>query len=222
MAFETLNPIEAVEAKQWYNKLDNPNKRNVGNVISIFKMWTNSEEPINPSSDKYGHQFDASYHGLIPYFVLYAVGSTITEKENPTDIDMLAITNVYLSMKNEYLKPDINALIRGLTVERTVSVDDKVTERYDWETDCRIKIDIGHKDKEVKDIDLIYQWNVMSRDRWEHNDKYESLPLFQIGQPIQVHRASEYTGMGWRSHDIPMETWRLKDENNQIDFERKF
>lgn len=199
--FKGLSKTEYDNAASWYEKFTPVDKQNIEDVLDAFKRWTKST--LSDGLDT----CNASYR-CYPFFVVYAIGSTITEKPDPTDIDLLAVTNVWVSEK-EWCEPKISKFVKRLKASHAVSVDDMVTERYDHEVDCRVKLDIRPLKQPSKEIDLIYQYDILTRSRWEQNDEFDRIPLLAIGDSEKNDCTYYVPGQdgGWAL--LPMTVYRI-------------
>ena len=208
LLFSGLTEKELEQAKNWYDAFSEADKQTLDHVFSVFKDW--AKEAADQDFIKWN---------MHPFFVGYAVGSTITDKENPNDIDILIATDVWISEKkakgDEFplYSPSMRKFAHDLGKDYEIEIKDDVSERYDNEVDCRIMVEINPKERQHKEIDLIYQYDVLSRARWEFNDKYASVPLFVIGDPTKNRQTKDTyrPGMGWSTSTLPMDVYSLNE-----------
>jgi hypothetical protein len=202
--YKNLNEEELVKANEWYSRLGQVDQKNLESLLGTLEKWMDGE-----LKDEKRHMFMGGDH-VGSFFTIYAVGSTITSKQNPADIDLLLVTDHFA---NECARAvELVDLIKSLSEKYEVSVDDKVSQRYDYESDARIKIDLSLKqDKSAKPVDLIYQYDILSEERWKYNDKFDSLVLFRTGdgEESNSHKCKVYRGSGRGGYDsLSMKVFR--------------
>lgn len=199
----------------WFKRLAKPEQQDISKVITTLDDWFNVRL-AKPNNEFYSESDVRRAQEALKnarFFALYAVGSVITDKPNPADTDLLLVTNHFIS--NPYSEPRFSDLVAKLRETYEVDVDDQVSDRYDRETDCRIKIDLQRKDKSAKPVDIIYQYDVLSPEHWEANDKFPSVPIMRAGAenpcpegahglmrvehvPLDILRISEAAQRGYR------------------------
>src|SRR3989344_3823043 len=161
----------------WFQRLAAHDQEHLQNVINDLFSWTQGHLTTD-LRERHNIEYLQTYalHNFF-YFTLYSVGSVITEKTIPGDIDLLLVTNFFPNAM--YIQPKIDDLLTHLRKDHTIHVDSRIAKRYDYQSDARMKIDIDAQGK--KSIDLIYQWDVLSPKHWEANDRYAREHIFSIG-----------------------------------------
>lgn len=197
--FKNLRKLELERARKWFQKLNIPDQKNISIILGDLENWINCKIDSNGNYIN-NNSFSESIGNknfINGFFTLYAIASSITTKLNPSDIDLMLVTDFF---PNDCRRPqEFKELIKAFTKNYNVDIDDKVSMRYDWESDARIKIDLDNVSLKCKSVDLIYQYDVLSEERWEFNDKFDRLPLFRFGESNGSLRESyDYTrGKGW-------------------------
>jgi|APSaa5957512622_1039677.scaffolds.fasta_scaffold111889_1 hypothetical protein len=167
----------------WFQRLEEHEQRDVGQVVQTLHDWANVKL-AKPSQFGSTHNIEyAQTYALenFYFFSLYAIGSVVTDKPNPTDTDLLLVTNLF---PNEVygVEPKLKDLVAKLEGTHQVVVDGEVSDRYsDVGTEARLKLDLQRKDEGYKPIDVIYQWDILSPAHWEAHDKFKTERIFNVG-----------------------------------------
>lgn len=167
----------------WFRKLKEPEQKDVAQVVRTLHDWTNVKlakpNRFNSTNDiEYAKNYALEN---FYFFSLYATGSIITSKQNPNDIDLLLVTNLF---PNEVwsVEPKFKDLIAKLEETHNVEIDSEITNKYsDFGTEARLKLDIERKDEKCKPIDIVYQWDILSPKHWEKHDKVDAKKIFDVG-----------------------------------------
>ncbi len=136
-----------------FDRLEKGEQDNVNHIINILYKWANVEFAGPPS-----HEIKHAKEYLMQevyYFALYGVGSAITNKPNPYDVDLLFITNKFPNDKTCKDQPRFMDLVRMLEKEYIISINNNLEQVYDRESDARLKFGVDRKG--FKSVDIIYQ-----------------------------------------------------------------
>lgn len=179
--FKNLTAEELEKANQWLKRLNCYDSRNISHVISTIDNWINGEYcKLEGWEKEFAVRGIKSDLESTIYFSIFAFGSTVTGKPSPGDIDLMIVTNHWI---NHYQQPLISDLFKAFQTNYNVGLDDKCSERYDRETECRIMM---HVDPEVpgfvKDVDIVYQYDIVSEQRWLAHDKDPLLVISRFGR----------------------------------------
>src|SRR3989344_3750181 len=106
----------------WFQRLKKPEQQDIGRVVQILHDWANvllAKPGWDISATHYFSQQDierAKSYALreLYFFSLYAVGSAITDKENPEDTDLLLVTNLFPDLGIAHTQPYFPDLIAKL------------------------------------------------------------------------------------------------------------
>ena len=188
--FKNLTQEELERANLWLKRLDPFDQRNIVHVISTLERWIHGEY-----CQLAGYRKENAIRNLktdlenTKYFSIFAIASTVTGKPNPTDVDLMVVTNHFV---NHLCQPLISDLFRTFQANYQVRLDDTVSERYDRETDGRLVMHIDPATTEwIKPIDLVYQYDVISEQRWLAHDKEPLLIISRYGksqEPFELVR----------------------------------
>jgi len=167
--FKNLSSEELRNATRWYNKFDSYDKKNISKILGTFDYWLNGKivhdrgfyNSIEQKREAQMREAKRRIEGETDYQVIFAIGSTITDKKNPQDIDLLVVTNQYLNSITEDVKNC--TLIKEFKKDYGINVLKEMPEEYDRHSDCRIKFELTNKN--TKPIDINYQFDIVSEGR---------------------------------------------------------
>jgi hypothetical protein len=179
--FKNLTQEELERANQWLRRLDLFDQRNIVHVISTLERWIHGEYCQLDGCRKENAIRDLKTAlENTTYFSIFAIASTVTEKPNPTDVDLMVVTNHWV---NHFNQPLISDLFRVFQANYRVAIDDQCSERYDRDSECRLIMHIDPATTEwIKPVDLVYQYDVISEQRWLAHDKEPLLIISRYGK----------------------------------------
>ena len=203
------SPDEQKIAMQWYRKLDDVDRANVGRVIDASHRWCT----LNDLGDSVNYPIYRGQSAWDPldeheiksikntvekdqnYFIMYAIGSSIGNNETPAYIDLLFLSNlmVYRAFRNEgrYRYGPCMYRLESKLKEFNEVTGGPVTGSYTMQTqtdDVRAvvnQIETRHKlnlkPQNGKTIDLTIQIEIPSEKAWNKYDMQDRIVLFREG-----------------------------------------
>lgn len=169
----------------WFKRLGRSEQRDIAYLVKTLQEWAwgdfaRPKDKDGFSTKRYVEELRTLAFNNFYFHALYAVGSVITDKKNPSDIDLLLVTNLFANDVFT-VQPKFSDLIAKLKKTHEVELDDDIGERYDNESECRVKIDLQRRGIMTLPVDLIYQFDIVSPKHWEANDKFPAVEIFSIG-----------------------------------------
>ena len=195
--FKNLTEEELERIEKWYRQLNDSEQKDVSGIITTLDEWIHGKiEGLDLETRKYNIDEPLETRR---FFVLYAIGSTVTDNPNPSDVDLLMVTNYFINIQHSRC-PNVAALIERLGQDHDLEVDEKISEDYAEAEGSRVKINLLAKKEKSKRVDLVFQYDVISEVRWTQNDKYPSETIFRFGTH-DIGDELYYTGKrsGWEN-----------------------
>lgn len=187
--FANLTDYELKRAQEWAAKLDHFDYYNSGQMADIFSTWF-------AGKDEKQHTEPAVWKKAVlsnKFFTLYAIGSSITDKKDPGDLDFLLATNHYFNTRNSSM-PLTSAVIHTLSRQFDLRFEKEVCKRYASAEGSRVKLDLRPmRAMRGREIDVVVQYDLISEERWiQYGDRFDSIPLLRFGNPEECGLSSAH------------------------------
>ena len=150
-----------LEQEVWFQRLAEPEQRDIRDIVQKIYGWASGTITRGVSQDSPLKDY---------FFALYAVGSVTSNKQNPTDTDLLLVTDKFPNIILE--RPYFRDLITILNEDGRVCNQDLDQKIKYFAIGPREKYDI-QSNGPCKPIDLIYQWGFDSIESWEKVDPFK-------------------------------------------------
>ena len=222
----------AFNTEPWYQRLAARDRLNLQKTFVNVSDWINQRG----TDSQLGEHKYAMARQI--YFAMYAIGGLARAEGPGKDLDLLLVTNHVLNDTWEpptladlfnRLDPhfDIKASIAGETFEgdndghsfhRTLRTEaekrgyllaNHIGEGYDRETDCRMVLTLTPRTT-GRQIDLTYQWDIVSDEHWENHDKEPLIKIFRMGAANPLGRKNNLDDKHIAGiHQVPLDQYRL-------------
>lgn len=223
--FRSLSPEEFKNVKNWFKKFKETDRSNLQNLLTIIDNWASGNMFNSKDWQFFECQWDGAtkrekYKAYVQsgnFFSLFAVGSSITSKKDPSDIDLLLITDMQ-DVTTTFVSPCFSMFMNALNESFVTEINGELCHKYFIaEKECRTKIDLMNKERKGKSIDIIFQYDIYNEARWHANDKFDSVILYRIGRERPTERIARIyiPGKGYACQEIPLKGfYRLSEMRN--------